>query len=59
MAAGQLGGGTFFIDEDEPLGIEVKLAVEACLSPDQGVTGIRRHGARVLTPNMVCVMTLP
>lgn len=33
VAAGHLGRGSRLIDEDEPLGIEVELAVEPCLTP--------------------------
>ena len=37
MAAGHLGGGSRFIDEDEVLGIKVKLAIEPGLPPPQDI----------------------
>lgn len=37
VAAGHLGGRAGLINEDQPFGIEVELAVEPGLSPDQDV----------------------
>ena len=48
MRAGQLRRGPGLVDEDEPLGIEVELALEPVLAPLQDVGAILLAGVRGL-----------
>jgi hypothetical protein len=43
MGAGHVGGGPGFVDEDQPLGIEVRLALEPLPAPLQDVGAVLFH----------------